>query len=73
METRTLGLVLVAAGALALLAGAAVLTGALDWFGRLPGDLRLQRGTTRVYLPLASMLVVSLALSLLLALARRFL
>ena len=46
-------------------------TGALSWFGRLPGDIRIERGNTRVYAPIVSMLLASLALSLLLALFRR--
>jgi hypothetical protein len=46
-------------------------SGALAWFGRLPGDIRVERETVRIYIPLASMLVVSVALSLLLGLVRR--
>lgn len=36
----------------------------LMWFGRLPGDIRYQGQRTRVYAPLASMLLLSLVLSL---------
>ena len=43
----------------------------LSWFGRLPGDIRIERGTTRVYIPLTSMLIVSIGLSLLLYIIRR--
>lgn len=39
---------------------------ALSWFGQLPGDLRLERENARVFIPLTSMLVVSLLLTLLL-------
>jgi hypothetical protein len=42
--------------------------GLLDWFGRLPGDLRFGDERTRVYIPITSMLLVSLALSILLTL-----
>ena len=52
--------------------GLLVLTGALNWFGRLPGDIRIEGERTRVYIPLASMLLVSLALSLVAYLLRRF-
>ena len=71
--TREVGLVLIVVGAVVLGAGVLVFTGALGWFGNLPGDLRFERGngSVRVYIPLASMLVVSVALSLLLALLRR--
>lgn len=33
------------------------------WFGNLPGDIRIERGGTRVFIPLGSMLVVSLVLT----------
>ena len=71
--TRGVGLVLIVVGAVVAGAGVLVFTGALGWFGNLPGDLRFERGngSVRVYIPLASMLVVSVALSLLLALLRR--
>ena len=36
----------------------------LKWFGRLPGDIRHEGRRTRVYAPLASMLLLSLVLSL---------
>lgn len=48
-------------------------SGALTWFGRLPGDIRIERDTVRVYIPIVSMLVVSAVLSLLLYLLRRWL
>jgi hypothetical protein len=47
--------------------------GWLRWFGHLPGDIRIERGHTRVYAPLVSLLLISLALSLLGALVRRWL
>ena len=69
--TREAGLVLIVVGAMIAGAGVLVLTGALGWFGNLPGDMRFERGSVRVYAPLASMLVVSIVLTLLLALLRR--
>ena len=47
-------------------------TGALGWFGHLPGDIEIKRDGFRFYLPLASMILVSIGLSLLLSLIRRF-
>lgn len=44
----------------------------LDWFGRLPGDIRVERPGFRFYAPLTSMLLVSLLLSLVLWVIRRF-
>ena len=68
----TLPIALIAAGVLLVVVGLLAWTGALSWFGRLPGDIRMERGNTRVYVPIVSMLVVSIVLSLLLSFARRF-
>ena len=38
--------------------------GLLNWFGRLPGDIHIERGQTRVFIPITSMIVVSLVLTL---------
>ncbi len=71
MSRSELGRLIVGAGLVLVIVGVLVWSGALAWFGRLPGDIRVERETVRIYIPLASMLVVSLALSLLLGLARR--
>jgi len=47
-------------------------TGALSWFGRLPGDLRLGGERARVFIPITSMLIVSLVLSLIMWAVRCF-
>lgn len=67
--------ILIVAGVLLLAVGLAwlYLPGAarlVSWFGRLPGDIRFQSGGMSVFVPLTSMLLVSLALSLLLRLFR---
>lgn len=67
------GPLLVGLGVLLILVGLLAWSGALGWFGRLPGDFRIERDSVRVYIPLASMLLVSAALSLLLYLLRRIL
>lgn len=72
MDQRTMGMLLVALGVLAVVAGVLAMTGALGWFGRLPGDIRIESGSTRVYIPIVTMLVVSIVLSLVMAIARRF-
>ncbi|MBC6610869.1 DUF2905 domain-containing protein [Hymenobacter sp. BT507] len=43
----------------------------LSWFGRLPGDIRVERPGFRLYVPLASMLLISLLLSLVMWIVRR--
>jgi hypothetical protein len=67
------GPLLVGLGILLILVGLLVWSGALGWFGRLPGDIRIERDSVRVYVPLVSMLLVSAALSLLLYILRRML
>ena len=59
-------------GVVVIVVGLLMMTGALSWFGRLPGDVRYEGERTRVYVPITSMLLVSLALSLLAYLVRRF-
>jgi hypothetical protein len=61
------------AGLAVVLIGVLVWSGALSWFGRLPGDIRVERESVRVYFPLVSMLVLSVAISLVLYLVNRFL
>jgi hypothetical protein len=66
------GTILIAIGVGLILVGLLIWSGSLSWFGRLPGDLRIERETVRVYVPIVSMLVVSLVVSLVLYLVRRF-
>ncbi len=44
----------------------------LTWLGRLPGDIRIEKGQTKIYFPVVTMIVVSLVLNLLIYLAKRF-
>jgi Protein of unknown function (DUF2905) len=66
------GTILIVIGVGLILVGLLIWSGSLSWFGRLPGDIRIERETMRVYVPIASMLVVSLVVSLALYLVRRF-
>jgi Protein of unknown function (DUF2905) len=67
------GPVLVVAGVVLVVVGLLLWSGGLGWFGRLPGDIRVERETVRVYVPIVSMLLVSAVLSLVLYLVRRWL
>ena len=69
---RSIGLVVVVGGVFIIVVGLLIYSGALSWFGRLPGDIRYESGSVRVYIPIVSMLLVSIALTLLFNLLRRF-
>jgi hypothetical protein len=36
----------------------------LGWVGNLPGDIRIEKGNTRLYFPITTMIIASLLLSL---------
>lgn len=60
-------------GAALLLLGAVLqfAPGLLAWFGKLPGDIRIESERGSVFIPLTSMILVSVVLSVLLSLFRR--
>lgn len=72
MDSRTLGLLIVALGAGAIVIGLLVASGGLSWFGRLPGDIRYEGERTRVYVPITSMILVSVVLTVLASLFSRW-
>jgi uncharacterized membrane protein YidH (DUF202 family) len=61
---RSLGAVLITVGIVVVVVGVLVWSGALSWFGRLPGDLRIQGERTRVHVPLVSMILLSVVLTI---------
>jgi H+/Cl- antiporter ClcA len=61
------GIVLVVAGLILYFAG-----DKLNWLGRLPGDIRIEKGNTRFYFPVTTMIVLSALLSFILWVIRRF-
>ena len=71
--SRHIGILIIVAGALVVLIGVLVYFGWLSWFGRLPGDIRYESANVRVYVPVVSMLLLSVLLSLMFYLLRRFL
>jgi len=64
-----LGLAVVILGLLVLAAGS--LTGKAPWLGRLPGDIYIERGNWKIYIPLGTSILISIVLSVLVALFRR--
>jgi hypothetical protein len=61
----TIGLLLVGVGLVVMLVGR------IPGLGRLPGDILIRRGNFTFYAPIATMLLLSLVLTLLLNLFRR--
>lgn len=45
----------------------------LHWIGRLPGDIRVERENFRFYFPITTMILLSILVSLLIRLMRKFL
>ncbi|HEY5462755.1 MAG TPA: DUF2905 domain-containing protein [Hanamia sp.] len=43
------------------------------WIGRLPGDIRIEKGNFRFYFPLATMIVFSILVTILIQIFKRFL
>ena len=67
-----LGRLLIIAGGLLLVGGVLlVLLGQIPFFGRLPGDIAIERERFSVFVPLASMLLLSLILTILINIALR--
>ena len=62
-----IGRMLVVFGLLIALVGVVVmLVGRVPWLGRLPGDIHIQRGNWTFYFPLATSLLLSVVLTLIL-------
>lgn len=43
----------------------------VPWLGRLPGDLSLKSGKTRIYIPIATSIILSIIFTIILNLFRR--
>ncbi|MDQ1523631.1 MAG: hypothetical protein QOE47_1555 [Pyrinomonadaceae bacterium] len=72
MGARGGGLFVVFIDVAIIVIGLLIYSGALSWFGRLPGDLNFGGERTRVFIPITSMLIISLVLSLVVYVLRRF-
>ena len=72
MPVNDLGRTLLIVGVLiAALGGLLVLVGGIPWFGRLPGDISIDRDNFHFYAPITSMLLLSLVLTVALNLLAR--
>ena len=71
MNNQQIGMLVIFLGIILILGGVLIWTGAFSWFGRLPGDIRIESENVRVYIPFTSMIILSLALSLLMGIINR--
>jgi Protein of unknown function (DUF2905) len=69
--SRNVGPWLIGIGLAVAVLGVLVWIGALSWFGRLPGDIRITTAHSRIFIPITSMVLLSIVLSIALALFRR--
>jgi hypothetical protein len=72
VSLEQLGKVLIGIGLLiVVMGGVLAFGGRMAWFGRLPGDIYVERGNWSFYFPLATSVLVSVVLSLLVWLISR--
>ena len=72
MDTAPFGWALVVLGAVILVVGLIVVSGGrIPLLGQLPGDIVIERDNVTIFLPLGTMLLVSVVVSLVLALLGR--
>jgi len=44
----------------------------LNWLGKLPGDIRIEKENFRFYLPITTMILISVILTILINIIRKF-
>ena len=71
MGNKPLGQLIITLGLIFIVVGLVTMRGWLGWFGHLPGDVRVERENMRVYVPIISMLLISILFSVLSYVIRR--
>jgi hypothetical protein len=71
---QTAGKIIIIAGLLITVAGLIVyfMGGRLNFFGRLPGDIRIEKENSSFYFPITTCLLISLLISLIIRLVQWF-
>lgn len=72
MGNKGIGQLVITLGVVLIIVGLAAMRGWLSWFGHLPGDVRVERENMQLYIPLVSMILISILLSVLSYVLRRF-
>ena len=71
-EVSELGKFLIIIGVASAVIGFVLWSGlAPKWLGRLPGDLRIERGNSVFYFPIVTCIIISIVLSLIMSIFRR--
>ena len=66
------GKFLVILGAVIIVLGLLLWSGVgSSWLGRLPGDIRIERGNSAFYFPIVTCIIISIVLSLIFSIFRR--
>ncbi len=65
---------IIAAGVLIVVAGVIIyfFYDKLNWIGRLPGDIRVERENFKFYFPITTMILFSVLISVIIQLIKRF-
>jgi hypothetical protein len=72
MELTQIGKLVIIAGVVLVVLGAVILlAGRIPFIGQLPGDIEYRRGNTTIYFPLATMILLSILLTIILNLLLR--
>jgi uncharacterized protein HemY len=71
MRMPELGKLLIILGLVIVIIGVLLLLGLGDWMGKLPGDVRIERGNSAFYFPIVTCIIISIVLSLVLSFFRR--
>jgi hypothetical protein len=71
-DLQPIGRLLVVAGLIVAVVGALlILSPKLPWLGNLPGDIRVENENVKVFIPLGTMLLISVVLTVLFNLLNR--
>jgi len=71
--SQSTGKYIIAAGFILVILGAAVylLGNKLQWLGKLPGDIRLERQNFKFFFPITTLIIVSVVLNLIIVIIRK--
>ena len=73
MNTQT-GKWIIVAGVVIVIIGILIyfFHGKLNWLGKLPGDIRIEKENFRFYFPLATMIIISVVLTVIINIFKKF-